>query len=70
MPIHLRRAITRHEEWQLRVEHEVQVAHLIIVGCSSIDWAVDCARVKHACRFEGVAWTYEEVVLYGGKALG
>ena len=41
MPIHLRRAIARHEERQLRVQHEVQVAHLVIVGCSSIDWAVN-----------------------------
>ncbi len=55
MSLNLRRAITGHEKWKLRVQHQVQVAHLVIVSGSGIDRLLDSARVKHARCFQCVA---------------
>ena len=70
MPLNLWRAITGHEVWQLRVQHQVEVAHLIMVGGPSIDWACLVAGVKHAGSFEGVSGPYGYVLFHWGESLG
>lgn len=70
MPLNLGRSIAGHEVWQLRVQHQVEVAHLIMVGCPGLDWACLIAGVKHAGGFEGISGPYGDVLFQGGEALG
>lgn len=70
MPFNLWSSIAGHEVRQLGVQHQVEIAHLIIVSGPSIDRPCLVAGVKHACRSEHVPRAYGYVLFEGGKALG
>lgn len=70
MPLNLWSSVAGHEVWQLGVQHQVEIAHLIVVSGPSIDRPCLIAGVKHACGSEHVPGAYGYVLLEGGEALG
>lgn len=69
MLLHLRAPVARHEVRQLRVQHEVQVAHLIIVRGPGLDGSLDRGGVKQACGLQGVSRLDDNVCLEWCEAL-
>lgn len=70
MPLNLWSSIAGHEVRQLGVQHQVQIAHLIIVSGPSIHRPCLVAGVKHACGSEHVSGADGYVFFEGGEALG